>query len=173
MQKKDSFRTQNLITIAFLIALEIVLTRFVSINTSFLRIGFGFLPIAVCGILYGPLAAGFAYAFGDLLGGFLFPSGPFFPGFTLSAFLTGLIYGYILHNHKITFGRTFFACSIVMLGVNLVLGTCWISILYGKSFMVLLPARIFKELVMIPICTFLIMAVDKLVLRFLHTKKAV
>ena len=47
-------RTADLVIMAFLIALEIVLTRFCSINTPILRIGFGFLPVAMLGIMYGP-----------------------------------------------------------------------------------------------------------------------
>ena len=67
--------TRRLVTIAFFIALEVVLTRFLSINTDFLRIGFGFLPVACVGILFGPLWAGAAYAVGDVLGMLIFPSG--------------------------------------------------------------------------------------------------
>ncbi len=36
----------------------------------------------------------------DLIGATLFPAGPFFAGFTLSAFLTGLIYGLILYKRE-------------------------------------------------------------------------
>ena len=36
--------------LAFLIALEIILTRFCSIQTPIVRIGFGFLPVAMMGI---------------------------------------------------------------------------------------------------------------------------
>ena len=77
---KENKNITMIITIAFLIALEIILTRFLSINTPILRMGFGFLPVAMCAILYGPLWAGAAYAIGDILGWMLFPTGPYFPG---------------------------------------------------------------------------------------------
>ncbi len=80
---------KKLVEISLLIALEVILTRFCSINTAILRIGFGFLPIAIIAMMHGPLSAGVAYAIGDLSGMMIFPSGSYFPGFTLTAFLTG------------------------------------------------------------------------------------
>ena len=66
MEQKSN--TKRLVVLAFLIALEIILTRFCSIQTPIVRIGFGFLPVAMMGILYGPIWAGIGYAIGDLLG---------------------------------------------------------------------------------------------------------
>ncbi|MGM9532761.1 folate family ECF transporter S component, partial [Intestinibacter sp.] len=88
---------KKLVEISLLIALEIILTRFCSINTPIVRIGFGFLPIATIAMMYGPLSAGIAYAIGDILGMMIFPSSSFFPGFTLTAFLTGVAYGLVLY----------------------------------------------------------------------------
>ena len=56
MEQKSN--TKRLVVLAFLIALEIILTRFCSIQTPIVRIGFGFLPVAMMGILYGPIWAG-------------------------------------------------------------------------------------------------------------------
>ena len=74
-----------MVQVAALIAIEIVLSRFCSIATPIVKIGFGFVPIAVCGMLYGPVWAGVAGGAADLLGAVLFPIGAYFPGFTLSA----------------------------------------------------------------------------------------
>ena len=147
----ENQNTSRLIVIAFFIALEIILTRFLSINTPFLRIGFGFLPIAILGILYGPLWAGIAYAAGDILGMLIFPSGAFFPGFTVSALLTGFTYGFFLYNKPITWTRVLLASSIVCLLINLGLDTIWLSILMDKAVIALLPARVVKSLVMIAV----------------------
>ena len=146
----------RLVTMAFLIALEIVLTRFCSINTPILRIGFGFLPVAMMGIMFGPLWAGIGYAVGDLLGMLIFPSGAYFPGFTLTAFLTGLVFGFFLHGKEITWKKVLPASLVVILGLNLVLDTIWLSILMGDGFVALLPTRIFKCAVMLPIHLILI-----------------
>ena len=137
--------------LAFLIAMEIILTRFCSIQTPIVRIGFGFLPVSMMGILYGPLWAGIGYAAGDLLGMLIFPSGAYFPGFTLTAFLTGLVFGALLKGRKITWKSVLPASLIIIIGCNLCLDTVWLSILMGEGYLVLLPARIIKCAIMLPI----------------------
>lgn len=154
MEKKSA--TSRLVIMAFLIAMEIILTRFCSINTPILRIGFGFLPVATMGILFGPLWAGIGYAVGDLLGMLIFPSGAYFPGFTLTAFLTGFIFGLFLHKNEITWKCVLPASLTVIIGCNLLLDTLWLSILMGDGFIALLPTRIFKCVVMLPVHLILI-----------------
>ena len=166
--KKNIFTTETMVITAFMIALSVVLSKLVSINISFLRIGFGFLPIAVLGILYGPAVAAVGYGLADLIGAFLFPTGTFFPGFTVSAVLTGLIFGFVLHGKEVTIKRALTASALVCLLVNLLLNTYWLTFLLGKGFEVLLASRAVKELVAIPVMTLLIVAVDRYVLK--HVK---
>lgn len=148
--------TSRLVIIAFLIALEIILTRFCSINTPILRIGFGFLPVAIMGIKFGPWWAAIGYATGDILGMLIFPSGAYFPGFTLTAFLTGLVFGFFLYGKEVTWLRVLPASIIVVLGLNLFLDTFWLYILMGDGFIALVPARIIKCAVMLPLQLILI-----------------
>lgn len=154
MEKRSA--TMKLVIMAMLIALEIILTRFCSINTPILRIGFGFLPVAMMGIMLGPWWAAVGYAVGDLLGMMIFPTGVFFPGFTLTAFLTGFTFGIFLHGKEITWKRVLPASLIIILCFNLLLDTLWLSILMGDGFIALLPTRIFKCVVMLPIHLILI-----------------
>lgn len=155
---KKSFTTQ-LVVMALLIALEIILTRFLSIETPTLRIGFGFLPVAIMAILYGPWWTGAAGIVGDLVGMTLMPKAAFFPGFTLTAFLTGVIFGLILYKKPITWKRALVAAMAVNLLCSLCLDTIWLSMMYGDSFLVLLPARLIKVIIMIPVETVLIYTV--------------
>ncbi len=141
-------KTQKLVTVAFLIAISIVLTRFCSINTPILRIGFGFLPCALIGIAYGPLWAGVGYAIADILGMMIFPTGMFFPGFTLTALLTGFAYGFLYRNQNVTFKSSIIPNAVVSFGLNLILDTIWLTILMGQGFWVLLPTRLIKCVVM-------------------------
>lgn len=141
---------------ALLIALEIILTRFLSIETPTMRIGFGFLPVAIMAILYGPWWTGAAGVVGDLVGMMLLPKAAFFPGFTLTAFLTGMIYGLILYKKPITWKRTFVAVMAVNVICSLCLDTLWLSMMYGDSFLVLLPMRLVKAAIMIPVATVMI-----------------
>lgn len=153
--KKSSFTTQ-LVVMALLVALEIILTRFLSIETPTLRIGFGFLPVAVMAILYGPWWTGAAGVAGDLIGMTLMPKAAFFPGFTLTAFLTGVFYGLFLHKKEITWLRVLAASAFVNVVCSLGLDTLWLSIMYGDAFLALLPFRLVKAAIMIPLQTVLV-----------------
>ena len=169
----NKFDVKKLIQISLLIAIEIILTRFCSIQTPIVRIGFGFLPIAIIGMMYGPLSAGVAYAIGDLLGVALFPTGSFFPGFTITAFLTGIVYGVFLYNKPKTWPRIIGAVLTVCLVINLGLDTLWLSILMGKGYIALLPTRIMKAVLMIPVQTFIIGIIwKKVVVRFVKVSQA-
>ncbi|WP_455539994.1 folate family ECF transporter S component [Terrisporobacter sp.] len=171
MDKK--FDVKKLIQISLLIAIEVILTRFCSINTPIVRIGFGFLPIAIIAMMYGPLSAGIAYALGDILGMMLFSSGSFFPGFTLTAFLTGIVYGAFLYNKPKTWPRIIGAVLTVCLVINLGLDTYWLSILMGKGYIALLPTRIIKSVLMIPVQTLIIGIIwKKVVIRFTNISHA-
>ena len=149
MNKK--FDVRKLVQISLLVALQIILTRFCSIQTPIVRIGFGFVPVVIIATMYGPIYAGVANGIADILGLMLFPSGSFFPGFTLTAILAGVVYGVFLYNKPITWGRIIAASVIINIVLNLGLNTYWLSIMMGKGFLALLPTRIVKELVMIPI----------------------
>ena len=168
--KKTAFTTETLVITAFMIALSVVLSKLVSINISFLRIGFGFLPIAVLAILYGPIVAAVGYGLADIIGAFLFPTGTFFPGFTLSAVLTGLIFGFVLYKKEVTITRALIASALVCLGVNLLLNTFWLTFIIGKGFKVLLASRALKEIVAIPVMALLIVATDRYVLKHVRNR---
>lgn len=157
-------KTARLCTIALLLAIEIILTRFCSISTPIVRIGFGFLPIAMIGIMYGPLWAAATYALGDLLGAVLFPIGPYFPGFTLTAGLSGLVFGLILYKKPVTWKNALMASCIVVIILDLCLNTFWLSVLWGDAYIALLPTRIVKVVLTIPVETILIPLVWKRIL---------
>lgn len=137
-----------------------------SIHTPIVRIGFGFLPLALTSILYGPWVGGITAAIADLIGFALFPTGTYFPGFTLTAFLTGFTYGLLFHNKPKSQKRVLLSVLIVCIFLNLGLDTLWLSILIGKGYVVLLPTRIIKTLIMIPVQFIIISLVwDKFLLK--------
>ncbi len=80
-----------------LIALYVVLNRFVSFKTLGTSVGFSIVAPMIAGMLYGPLAGGIVYGLGDLLGSLLFPFGPYHPGYTISAVIMGILLGFFLH----------------------------------------------------------------------------
>ena len=154
-------KTHVIVTLGLLIALNILLSRFLSIQpTPFLRINFGFLAVAAAGLIYGPLAGGAAAAIADVLGFFIFPSGgAYFPGITLSALLAGMRYGLFLHGRRPSFWRCLLASASVCLFVDAGLTTWWLTlIIAGKTFAVLFVPRLIKALVAIPVQTMLLFA---------------
>ena len=157
-------RIKMLTTMSLLIATEIILTRFFSINTGIIRIGFGFLPIAIMAVMYGPIRAGSGAVVANLLGVALFPSA-FFPGFTLTAFLTGVVYGLVLYNRRKSMLRVIVAVLIVTIILNLGLDTLWLLIMGGtlnvEGFLAIVLWRILRTLIMTPIQIILILAVTQ------------
>lgn len=150
--RKDS-HVKKLVVMALLIAMEIVLTRHLSVQTPIARFSFGFLPIAVMGMLYGPLFAGLGAAVSDFVGVTLFPPlvGSFFPGFTLTAFLTGAVYGFLLKPKPVKMWRVCAAALIVTLALNFILDSFWLYIILDRGVIALLPGRIIRTLIMFPI----------------------
>jgi ECF transporter S component (folate family) len=144
--------TKMLVYMSLIIAMEVVLTRFLSIQTPIVRIGFTFLPIAISAMMFGSVFAGMAAALADTVGMMLFSSGgAYFPGFTITAFLTGAIYGLFLYKKPKSLARIIIPVAIISIVVNLGLDTVWLWILTGKGIMAILPTRILKCLIMIPI----------------------
>ncbi|QAA31842.1 folate family ECF transporter S component [Clostridium manihotivorum] len=143
--------TKTVVYLAFFIALQIILTRFLSIQTPIVRIGFGFIPLVLSCILFGPILGGVCAAISDVLGMVIFPQGTYFPGFTFSALLSGIIYGSILYKNKISILRISIATILVKVLVDIGLNTYWLSILTGKAVLILLIPRLTKTLIMLPI----------------------
>lgn len=135
------FHTRALVTMALLIALEIVLSRFLSLSAWNTKLGFAFVPVAVAALLLGPLEAGTVGALADLLGALLFPIGAYFPGFTLTAFLMGAVYGLCLRK-KQSLPRVLLAVALHQGALSLGLNTLWISLLYGSPYPALLLSRL-------------------------------
>lgn len=152
--------TVRLTVMAMLIGLEIVLSRFLSIPTSITKIGFAFIPVAAAALLLGPLAAGAVGALGDLLGALLFPIGAYFPGFTLTAACTGLIFGLCLYKKPLRWLYPAAAAVLNVVLVSYLANTAMICYITGNAFSVMLAARAVQLAVMLP--------VQFLVLSWLH-----
>ncbi len=130
--KKTNVRM--LTQLGMLIALQFVLSKFCSISTDSLRIGFGFVPMAVCGMLYGPFWCAVAYAIGDILGGVII-YGSVNPLITVSVVLTGLGYGFFLHRENVRFFPHVIGAAAVSLFCSMVVTTASLAFMYDASFM--------------------------------------
>jgi ECF transporter S component (folate family) len=144
---KKGISVQKLVIMGVLVAMEIVLSRFLSFNTWNTKIGFGFIPIAAAAILMGPVEAAVCGGFADLLGATLFPIGAYFPGFTATAALTGLVFGLFFHKEQTPL-RVVPAVLINQFILGLLVNTYWISVLYGSPFKELLVTRVTQSVVL-------------------------
>lgn len=151
---------------ALLMALNFVLDRFSIQLTLELRVGVGFLTSAMIGALYGPVMAMCAGGLTDILSYLLYPrGGAYFPGFTVTAIVAGLIYGLLLYQKRLSLGRALVTRGLIDLVTNIGLNTLWLSITQGKAMMVLLPARVIKNAILWPFGSLILFAVGAVVLR--------
>ena len=130
-----------LVTIGLLVALHIILSRFLSINAWNIKIGFAFVAVFVGAYLYGPVAGALVGGLGDFLGAILFPIGAYFPGFTLNCALTGVVMGLLLHKKQSPL-RIVLTAAIDELGISMWITPLWISILYGAPYWPLIISRL-------------------------------
>lgn len=90
---KKIFSTQNLVLMAALIAIQIILTRFFSIQTDTLRISFGSIPLVLAGMWLGPVCGAIVAVIADILGTIIQGYGAWFPPLVLGPLATGVISG--------------------------------------------------------------------------------
>lgn len=149
---KEFTSTRTLAFLGIMGALAIVLNWVASIDLGpYIKIGFSGLPNRLVEAMFGPVVGAIFGGAMDIIKYFLKPNGPFFFGFTFDAMLAGIIYGSIIYKRSISFVRILVADFFVKLIVNCGFNTLWISILYGKGFLAILPLRVLKNAIMLPI----------------------
>lgn len=151
----SSIHTRRIVASALFVALATILSFFSITVSSTLEIRFNGLAIAAAGILLGPGLGGAVGALSDILGYMVHPAGAFFPGFTISYALSGLIFGLIVHK-KSSVLRVLIAQAVITVGIDMMLNTFWLSLMYGNAFMALFAARIVKNIVLYPLYSVLL-----------------
>ena len=163
--KNNRFLLINITYIGALIALQVVLGNLVQIAMLSKQLNFGVLPIAVAGYLFGPIGGLLVAALGDVIGTILFGTGAYFPGFTLTAVVVGMIYGLFLHPKYFKwlntccknrtgglFIRAAFAVVIASM-FNVLLNSYWLTFIISKGYWLILVGRLPFYLVEVPIFT--------------------
>ncbi len=139
MSMKTKFTTRNLVFAGLLIALEIILSRFIQIPIPFFeiskdRISLGFLPVAVGGTLYGPVGGGIIAAVADIIRAIILPQGGAInPLYTLTAALRGVLYGAFLCKST-DWRRITLVSAIIFVFVNIGLNSAITAFSYGGTF---------------------------------------
>ena len=165
-------RPQALAGAALLAGLHLVLNQFTLPLGPYLEVGFDFLTISLTGFLYGPWVAGCTGIITDLLGHILHPTGPYFPGWTLSAILMGVLYGLFYYRRPVSLSRVTAARLVMVAVFNFFLTPLWLHLMYGEAFILLSSLRIIKNILKFPIDLgleyFFLRLADREVLRRLH-----
>lgn len=166
MHSRQRLGVRELVTGALLVGINVVLTRFLAVvlpigGVAGLRIGFGPLALYLAGIILGPLGGAVVGVVADVLGTLLL-TGSYFPGFTLSAALTGLVPGLIAHRTDARGNvawpgivRIFLAILVANVIVSLGLNPIWLSIMYRRAWTLFTAARFIAQAVQIPLFTIL------------------
>ncbi|GAB2026727.1 folate family ECF transporter S component [Lactovum odontotermitis] len=153
-----------LVLLAILVALSIIVGQFLSFGTNVLQVSFSFVMNTIIGTLAGPVWTGLSLAIEDVIGTLLFGKYGYFPGFTLSAFIVGLLYGLFFFRKKLTRTKwqdwlyTFFAMALIMLVDTAFFNTLWVTLLYKAPFTVNLATRL-PLLWQIPLRTLVVMLI--------------
>lgn len=142
--------TYNLVTMAMLVAIQIIFSRFLSIQAYNIRIGFSFMALAMAGMLLGPVRAGLVGFAADILGLFLFSGSTFNPGITFTTTCVGILFGVFLYK-KPTVARCIIAVAIHQLFFSLVLNSLWLAMMYDTTLTAMMLSRLPQAAFMLPV----------------------
>ncbi|WP_235720648.1 folate family ECF transporter S component [Liquorilactobacillus vini] len=86
--------TKNIVLLGLLVALNLIVAKFLSFGIWSVRISFTFVVTFLMAAWFGPVLAALASGCADIVGTLLSSGqGGYFVGFTISAALAGLVYG--------------------------------------------------------------------------------
>lgn len=154
MSQRSKIKVFELVLFAVMLAAEIILSRFFTVYiTQNIKISLAFIPLAIAcrRNLAGGIAVG---VLGDFIGAMLFPVGPYFYGFTLTAAVNAIIYALILRGDisgKKGFIKGALAAVAHQLIGGVVLNTVWLCYLYGSPAKVVIISRLIMAAIMIPV----------------------
>ena len=164
---RAQLKNVRMLTLAGLItAASIVLESFpIYLLGTSLKIYFSFLVISLGCYVYGP-AVGILVGFANDTLGFLISSfgEPYFPGYLITAMLSGLIYGTLLYRQRITVLRLVVVRLVINYGSNVLLGSVWKAMLYGKGYYYYFTTGLVKNTTMLPIEVLLMVLMFQLAL---------
>ncbi len=135
------FTLAEMVSLAMLSALYVVMNRFVSVSAWNINFSFAFIATVTAAFMFGMHGGAVVGALGDFIGAIAFPKGAYFPGFTVSAAIIGIIYGFAARKSKKTW-PVLIAAVVSQLVSSLFLNSIWISVLYGADFKATLVSRL-------------------------------
>lgn len=173
-KRKTEEKIFTLVCLALLTAMQIVIARILVIPLSeSLRISFSFIPVVIAARRFGIIGGAAVYGLGDFIGAVAFPTtGAYFPGFTLTAIISGLIYGLFL-SKKTSTVRIFLSVTLSQLLCTVLMNSFWISTLYGAPFGATALSRLGQAAVMGTVqIVFMVLCLERICTRINFGKRA-
>jgi len=155
----EKITTKKLVFMALMVALNIVLVRFVGINVDqSLRIDFGYLSNVMAGIVLGPVLGGVTAAVSDILGVILSGQiGTYFPLFTLNSIFYGVTYGLFLHKKEKSWLNISICIVTTLLVGGIILYPVWMYLFFQiilkkqAVYIAILASSTVKNIIFLPI----------------------
>ena len=172
-KRKNEEKIFTLVCLALLTAMQIVIARILVIPLSeSLRISFSFIPVVIAARRFGVMGAVTVYGLGDFIGAVAFPTtGAYFPGFTLTAAVSGLIFGLFL-GKKTSNVRIILSVVLSQLLCTVLMNSYWISTVFGAPFTTTVLTRLGQAAVMGPVqIIFMILCLERICSRIKFGKK--
>ncbi len=166
---KKNTAVYNLAFAAMLVAISCVLGFFKFAVGQNVNVTFFFLPVAIGAMCLGPIPAAAIGGIADILGCLIMPTGPYFPGFTLNAVITGAVYGIFFFKQRPKLWKIIVARLILMVVVDLILTPLWLNLLYSTPLVwAFWVQRFIKCAIVCPLEIVFILIVNSAVYRILN-----
>ncbi|MFH0802580.1 MAG: folate family ECF transporter S component [bacterium] len=148
------FTAKDISFLSFFIALSIVFTRIIRVPIPVVGdfLNFGGFPIVLSGLIMGPLAGGIVGGVSDVVGYPLAPKALYFPHFTLTAILAGVIPALIFNALGYTVNKLpsrWVLFAIIFAGLfvsNVLLAPIFLNLLLGFPLWLWIPKRFLSEI---------------------------
>ena len=154
-KKYNRKRTLDITVMAMVLAIRLVMEMLPAIKFGlYVQIGFGFIGRPLQGWCLDRGRAALVGILVDILGNFFRgESGQFFIGYTFTALVGGLIYGYFLYKRPLRWEQIFMTVLLVTIFCNLGLNSIWVYMMTQKAFAAFMPLRILKNMISLPLNT--------------------
>lgn len=155
-------KTRKMLILALLMAINVAISSiFIEVGPN-LRLYFTYIVNMIVAANFSlPLVITYAIV-EDFIAFFLFPSGPFFLGYTITAVAGCVIYHIFLHK-EINLKNIIISKTLVNIFVNIGLNSLWSSMLFSKGYIYYFSKSVVKNLLMLPIEIIVFYTIYKLV----------
>ena len=165
--------TKYLAVMAVFIAIKVMLVMVRIPVGENLRISPSFIFSSVEAAITGPvcgLVSGFVT---DIVGYIMFPSGAFFPGYTISSMAGMLVYSLFFYKQRITVAKIVGAKAVVNYIVNVLMGSLWSAMMFSKGYMYYAANSLIKNSLMLPIEIIVLIAEFNFVIPLLKNRRLI